>query len=45
MMLNKLTLNISKSNVVIVNSNQNKNGKSSKNFYDADLSIMIVKKC
>ena len=38
---NKLTLNTSKSNVIIINSN--KNVKSSKNCYNEVLSIMIVK--
>ena len=41
MIANKLTLNMSKSNVIIINSN--KNGKSSKNCYNEVLSIMIVK--
>ena len=38
---NKLTLNMSKSNVIIKNSN--KNGKLSKNCYNEVLPIMIVK--
>ena len=41
MITNKLTLNISKSNAIIINSN--KNGKSSKNCYNEALRIMIVK--
>ena len=41
MIANKLTLNMSKSNVIIINSN--KNGKSSKNCYNEVLPIMIVK--
>ena len=41
MIANKLTLNMSKSNVTIINSN--KNGKSSKNCYNEVLPIMIVK--
>ena len=41
MIANKLTLNMSKSNVIIINSN--KNGKSSKNSYKEVLLIMIVK--
>ena len=41
MIANKLTLNTSKSNVIIINSN--KNGKSSKNCYNDVLPITIVK--
>ena len=41
MIANKLTLNMSKSYVIIINSN--KNGKSSKNCYNEILAIMIVK--
>ena len=41
MIANKLTLNMSKSNVIIINSN--KNGKWSKNCYNEVLPIMIVK--
>ena len=41
MIANKLTLNMSKSNATIINSN--KNGKSSKNCYNEVLPIMIVK--
>ena len=40
MIATKLTLNMSKSNVIIINSN--KNGKSSKNYYNEVLPIMIV---
>ena len=41
MITNKLTLNMSKSNVIIINSNIN--GKSSKNCYNDVLPITIVK--
>ena len=41
MIANKLTLNMSKFNVIIINSN--KNGKSSKNCYNDVLPITIVK--
>ena len=41
MIVNKLTLNMSKSNVILINSN--KNGKSSKNCYNLVLPITIVK--
>ena len=41
MIANKLTLNMSKSKVIIINSN--KNGKSSKNCYNDVLPITIVK--
>ena len=41
MIPNKLTLNMSKSNVIVINSN--KNGKSSKNCYNEVLPIMIEK--
>ena len=41
MIANKLTLNMYKSNVIIINSN--KNDKSSKNCYNEVLPIMIVK--
>ena len=41
MIANKLTLNMSKSNVIIINSNIN--GKSSKNCYNDVLPITIVK--
>ena len=41
MIANKLTLNMSKSNVITINSNEN--GKSSKNCYNEVLPTMIVK--
>ena len=44
MIANKFTLNMSKSNVIIINSKENKNGKSFKNSYDDVFSeILIVK--
>ena len=40
---NKLTLNMPKSSVIIINSNKNKNGESSKKFHNDVLPIMIAK--
>ena len=42
MIANKLTLDISKSDVIIINSKKNKSGKSSKNFYDDVLSENLI---